>query len=269
VPLGAADVDGADVAHSLGTTGSVQGDPVPTLLVRAISTRPALPWDQAAAARLDARMNAPLPLEQVTFVLRRLERWKLNTQGRYAAVYARHDEVRSGLVATVYLDGKSLEVRFPSPERLKRNTRLLVVIVVSSTIVTFLAVATVASILSVRHEAATRLATLEAAVATRLHQAREADAAAAKVQALESADLEGRRASAVLADLNWTAAAKTPEARIEGFFRQGELLAVEVRGDENPFVNVDRPVQRSKRSIRRGVWLWGVSDSKAQVEGQP
>jgi hypothetical protein len=62
--------------------------------------------------------------------------------------------------------------------------------------------------------------------------------------------------------LAWASTAKAPQARIEGLHWDHGFMAAEVRGDEAPFQRLDRPVQKSARPARPGVWLWGVAPSE-------
>ena len=237
----------------------------PRLFVQAIRTLAAPPWDQAAAARLEARLNAPLPLDQVTFVVRRLGPWKFGAAGDYAAVYARHEDVRQGLVSTAHLDGRAIPVVFPAPGRLQKQARVMGLSIAVSAVGVFLTIATVASVLSARAEATARLEALEQAVARRTRDAGRVEAANARLQAIEAAGLGGRRAMVAVADLDWAAAARTPNARIESLIKADDILAAEVRGQEAPFEGIDRKITRYDRPIRRGVWLWTIGEGAGEA----
>ncbi|ATQ43428.1 hypothetical protein [Caulobacter mirabilis] len=218
---------------------------------------------------MEARLNAPLPLDVMTFLLKRLEPWRPGTPGRYAAIYARRADVEGGASATAYLDGRPIPVRFLSAERQREQLKLLGAVAGGTTILVFLLVISTASVLSTRSEATLRLEQLEQTTQRRLVEVRRREALAAQVQALEAADLEPLRASAVLSDLDWAAGALAPEVSLEAVYREGALLAVEVRGDQTPFAAADRTVQRSDAQVRRGVWLWGVTASPPPAEIQP
>lgn len=233
------------------------------MFVRAIVTRAAAPWDQARAAALEARMNAPLPLDVTAYVLKRLEPWKPGAQGRYVAVYARRTDVRDGLVATARLDGRAIPVRFLSVERQRQQLKVFAAAAGGAAILVFLLVVCGASVFTTRAQANLRLEQLEQSTQRRLAAAKRQRAVAAQVEAVEAAGLDELRVGAVLADLDWAAGAVAPGASIEAFYREGPLLAVEVRGDQTPFAVTDRMVQRSEKPVRRGVWLWGVTAAPA------
>jgi len=196
----------------------------------------------------------------VKFVLRRLTPWKPGAAGDYAAIYARHDEVREGLVSTAFLDGKPIAVVFPAPGRLRNQTRVLGTAVALSGLGVFLAILTIASVLTARAEATARLELLEQTVARRAREAARLEAANARLQAIEAIGLSERRAMVAVADLDWAAAARTPTARIESLIKADDILAAEVRGQEAPFEGLDRKVSRYEKPIRRGVWLWTIED---------
>ncbi len=250
-----------DDVSSADEPGETPGTQAPPLFVRAISTRPAAPWDQNRAARLEAELNAPLPLDVTALVVKRLERWSPGAPGRYAAVYARRSDVADGLTTVAQLDGRPIPVRFLSPERQAAQLKTFAVAVAGATIMTFLLVLTIASVIAVRSEAEARLEALEQTVQRRLVEARRREALAEQSRALTAAGVENLRASAVLADLDWAARAKSADVSLEGVYREGALMAVEVRGDQVPFAGGDRAVQRSEKPVRSGVWLWGVTDA--------
>ena len=239
------------------------GDPGPRLFVRAITTLPSTPWDQVSAARLEARLNAPLPLDQVTFVVRRLTSWRPGSASEYAAVYARHEDVAGGLVTTAYLDGRPISVVFPAPGRKLRQARRLGVGVAVGAVAVIMVIATIASVVSARADATARLEALELSVARRMREAASVEAANARLQAIEAAGLDDRRASAAVADLDWAASARAPNARIESLIKADGVLAAEARGEDAPFQAIDRKIERYERPIRRGVWLWTIGDAPA------
>lgn len=241
----------------------------PRLFVRAITIRPAPPWDQARAARLEATLNAPVPLTQVALQLRRLEPWRPGAPGRYGAVYARHEDVRDGLTTTASLDGITFPVRFASPGRQREQARQLAIVGTLTAVGVFLLVTTAASVIATRIQATSRLEALELATAQRATRARSVSLRQAQAQALLEAGLDDRRASRVLEDLAWAARNRTANAGVEGFVWEGSLFAVEARGEEAPFSAIDRKVERASRPVRPGVWLLGVSDGAQATEPTP
>lgn len=237
--------------------------PDAALFVKPITTRPALPWDQARAAALEARLNSPLPIAELAWQLRRLEPWRPGAPGRYAAIYARRDDVREGLTATADLDGRAIQVQFPTPGKRREQARRLAVVGTLAGIAAFLLVSTIISVFAVRARVGAELEALELATVRRLEQVRVQKSLQAQSQAIAEAGLTQRRASRVLGDLAWASRNRAADADIEGFVWEGDLFAVEVRGDASPFTAADRKIERSNSPVRPGVWLWGVSAADA------
>ena len=68
----------------------------------------------------------------------------------------------------------------------------------------------------------------------------------------------------VASDLAWASAAKSADAHIEVLHWQGGVMTLEAIGDRPPFEpDGDRRVERSKRPVRNGVWVWGVGPARA------
>lgn len=249
--------DSDSLKSGLGPRLVVNDDPAPPpVFVRAVVTVPAMPWDQARAARLEATLNAPLPLTELALALKRLDRWKPRTPGRFAAVYARHADIGDGLSVAPELDGRPVEVHFPSATRRRAQVRLMAIVTGAATAAVFLLFSVGANIWTSRTEAEQRLESLEQQADRRLKDARAAAALSAQARALDAMDLEGRRAAVVLKDIAWAARARRADANIEAFHWEGGLFAVEARGEASPFVQSDQPVRRSQRPVRAGVWLW-------------
>lgn len=259
----------ADFGEPEGLDPEDRAAPEAALFVRPVPTRAAMPWDQARAAALEARLNAPLPISELAWQIKRLQPWRPGAPGRYVAIYARREDVRDGLTAVADVDGRSIPVQFPSPGKRREQVRRLAVVGTGAGLAAFLLVSSVISVLAVRARATAQLESLEQTTARRLEQTRVQKALQAQAQAVAAAGLTGRRASGVLSDLAWAVRNKTPDAGIEGFLWEGSLFAVEVRGETSPFQAADRRVERSASSVRPGVWLWGVTDGDAGAEATP
>lgn len=236
----------------------------PKVFVRAIVAVPAMPWDQARAARLEASLNAPTALTEVAFVLKRLEPWRPGTPARFAAVYARHADVGDGLAIAPQFEGRPLPVRFTSPEYARARARLLAVTMAVSAAAVFLLVTVATTVWTLRAEAAQRLDMLERQTQRRVVEARAAARLTAQARALDRLDLRRHAAPEILEDIAWTARAVRPDANIDAYHWENGVLAVEARGEESPFAAADRPVRRSQRPVRSGVWLWGVEPADTQ-----
>jgi len=232
--------------------------PPPQVFVRALTTPPGAPWEQHRAAHLDARHGAPLPIADLMHQVRRLDRWGPGRAGRFAAFYVRAREYREPFETSVEVDGQPVKVRFGTPaqdlRRLQQIGAVLAGIVLCGAVLgtgTMLA-------LGARGEAAAQLEADE-----QLARARLKTAEAFRNRAYQARDLralvgQARPLADVVADLSWVATSKTPEARVVGIHWERGLLAVEARGEQAPFLAVDRPLERSAGPLRPGVWLWAV-----------
>jgi hypothetical protein len=122
--------------------------------------------------------------------------------------------------------------------------------------------------LGARSEAAAELDGAEQIGRAKLRTAEKVRERAAQAGDLRVAVGHGRPLSEVVADLTWVATSKTPEARIVGVHWERGLLAVEARGEQAPFLAVDRPIDRSAKPIRPGVWLWAVGRPDSIAAGR-
>lgn len=232
--------------------------PPPQVFVRALTTPPGAPWEQARAARLDARHGSPLPIGELLHQVRRLDRWRPGQSGRFAAFYVRAREARDPFETTVDVEGQAVTVRFgtsaPDLRRLRGVGLGLAALVVSGAALgtgVMLALGAKSSVqaeLEANEQLAASRLPAAAAYKARVRQARELKALAGAARPLDE----------VLADLSWVATSKTPEARIVGVHWERGLLAIEARGEQPPFLAVDRAIERSERPLRPGVWLWAV-----------
>lgn len=240
----------------------------PQVFVRALVTPPGAPWEQARAARLDARHGAPLPVSELLHQVRRLDRWGPGRSGRYAAFYVRAREFREPFEATVEVDGQPVKVRFGAQaqdlKRLRSLGAILLVLMLTGAVLG----GGVMLALGARGEATAGLQADEQLAQAKLKMAeafRDRSNQARDLRALAGA---GRPVSEVVGDLTWVATSKTPEARIVGLHWERGLLAVEARGEQPPFLAVDRPIERSARPLRPGVWLWAVGRPRAPESGR-
>jgi len=239
---------------------------MPHIFVRALSTPPGAPWEQARAARLDSRHGAPLPLAELMHQVRRLDRWAPGQPGRYAAFYIRAREFREPFESSVEVDGRTVRVKFgaSSPD-LRRfqgaGAALLAITLCGAILGTGVTLA-----LAARREAETRLAAEEQLAASRLKLAQAHRDRSNQARDLRALVGHARPLGEVLGDLTWVATSKTPEARLTGVHWERGLLAVEARGEQPPFLAVDRPIERSPKPLRAGVWLWAVGRPQDLVE---
>lgn len=237
----------------------------PRVFVRTISAPPGLPWEQARAAGLEARMGAPLPLHGVAYQVRRLEGWAPGHPARFAAFYVRAAEVGDALAAEIEVDGRMLSVRFSSDAARRRRARALAAISgAAGGVALALAIALVFA-LGLRAQADARLESLEQRAAARLSQAQKLNELKRQTAALDQAQARSRGLDQVLDDLALVSAAKTPGAHIQAFHWDRGYAAVEVRGEAAPFTSLDRGAQRAAHELRPGVWLWGLAPASARA----
>lgn len=259
----------ADFGEPEGRDAEDRAAPETPMFVRPVPTRAAMPWDQARAAALEARLNAPLPISELAWQIKRLEPWRPGAPGRYVAIYARREDVRDGLSGFADVEGHSIPVQFPSPGKRREQARRLAVVGIGAGLAAFLLVSSAISVFATRARATSQLEALELATAHRLDQIRARKALQAQAQAIAAAGLIDRRASRMLNDLAWAARNRTSDAGVEGFYWEASLLAVEVRGETSPFGAADRKVERSAKPVRPGVWLWGVADGDTGAGAAP
>jgi len=233
----------------------------PKVFARVISVPPGMPWDQRRAVGLEARAAAPLPIGEVVYRLRRLEPWTPGSAGRFVAFYVRAVEVGDQLATTVPVEGRTMAVSFLSFAEQARRARRLATLALAVGAMPLLALGSLSLALGARAKAEERLAGLELQAARKLTQAEAVERLKSQARALEAARLRGQGLNDMLKDLAWASSAKAATSRIEGVHWDHGFMAVEVRGDANPFERLDRPLQKSARPARPGVWLWGVAPS--------
>jgi hypothetical protein len=243
--------------------------PQPQVLVRVIVTPPGAPWEQARAAKLDAQHGAPLPISELIHQLRRLAPWAPGRPGRYAVFYLRAREFHAPFETTVEVDGQPLPVRFGTPARDAARVKLaglaLILLVLTGAV---LGASTLLA-LRVREAANVRLEAAEQMATSRLRMAEAFSKRTNDTQDLRALVGSARPLSDVISDLTWVATSRTAEARIVGVHWDRSLLAVEARGDQPPLLAVDRPLRRSDRPLRPGVWLWAVGGRRPDGEPRP
>ena len=228
------------------------------VFVRVITARPGPPWDQSRQATLEARLGAPAPLSEVAYRLRRLDPWRPGGAARFAAIYARQQDARAGLIATPTIDGRRIPVSFMPAAQAALRLRKLAIAALASGAVAALAVTALGSAIARRGEAESALSAVERVADGRQRQAQELRRLKRQTIALDAAGVRGQALGNVLADLAWASAAKTPDAHIQALHWDHGYLAVEVEGDAAPFQSADRPLVKARTPVRPGVWLWGV-----------
>ncbi len=230
----------------------------PKVFVRTLATPPGLPWDQARAAALDARVGAPLPLADVVYRLRRLDGWSLGRPARYAACYVRAREAGETFETAVEVDGRTISIQFLSVAERNRRARRLGVIAGVVAVTALLLSAAISSAVYVRGETEDRLAAAELHATNNLLQAQAQARLYREARLLDGAGVTGHAVEDLLSDMAWAVSAKAPGAHIDALHWEHGYIAVEARGEAAPLVAGSRAVLKAGRQVRPGVWLWGV-----------
>lgn len=231
--------------------------PRPQVFVRAFSVPAGLPWEQARAAQLDARHGSPLPIQELLVQLKRLDRWSGKT-ARFAAFYIRAQDYREPFETSLDVEGQTVAVAFGGRKQDLDQVRLASIVALAIVLSGAILGGSLVMALGARGQA---VAKLEAAEQLALAKRRMALAHQSQIDQARSLRAEvgrSRPVNEVLADLDWAAASKAPDARIFAVHWDHGLLAVEARGQAAPLITGDRPLQRSNAQLRPGVWLWGV-----------
>jgi hypothetical protein len=240
----------------------------PTIFVRTFTAPPGLPWDQRRVANLEARSGAPLPLTEVVYQLQRLAPWSVGRSARYAAFYVHSRDAVKPFQSTVDVDGRPVRVNFAPPEDARRRVMGLAALASVTAGVALAVSAAVSTAWSVRTETESRLDTLAKVAAAKTRTARELDRQRKLARSLAAEGVGGLQLDVVLADLDWAARARAPDAAIRGFHWDHGHMAVEVRGDGSPFIVNDRTIVRTDKPISGHDWLWGVEPLHATAGGR-
>ncbi len=232
--------------------------PEPKVFTRVIATPPGPPWRQARMADLEARQSAPLPLADVAYRLRRLGFWD-GRAARFAALYVRAADFTESFTAEVMVDGEQLKLRMAHPAEERRRAARFGTIGLAAAVVIVVLAGGLASAGAQRERLSLTLDTAEKQAATRLRQAQAVHRRVREAALLDAASAHDTTVETVVADLNWASANKTPDARIQAFHWQSGALAVEALGPNPPIEALDRPLQRSAKPVRGGVWAWAAA----------
>ncbi|HYE47264.1 MAG TPA: hypothetical protein VEA44_15985 [Caulobacter sp.] len=240
----------------------------PRVFTRLITTPPAFPWDQAKAADLEARLNAPVASPDIVGQLRRLEIWRPGAPGRFVAAYVRAGEIGQGLTTDCSVDGRTVPVTFVSAERRREQLRRLSLLAGAGAAVVVALVGGVAAAIAGRMSGEERLAQAESLAQRQAALAARASDLGAQDRALRAVSGDERRIDALARDLAWASRNRNPAAAVEAFHWRPAYFAVEVRGETAPFKPApDRQIRRAGRQVRTGVWLWGVGPRLDQDAG--
>lgn len=234
-------------------------DPAPPqVFVRAFSVPAGLPWEQSRAAQLDARHGSPLPIDELLVQLRRLDRWSPGKPARYAAFYVRAQDYSAPFETTLQVDGHSVTVAFGARRQDLDRVKLAAVIGLIIALTGAVLGGSLTMALGARSQAQTALDTTEQLVLTKRRTGLAYQVQIEQARGLRREIGRARPVEEALADLDWAAAAKAPDARISALHWDHGLLGIEARGPAPPLIPGERPLQRAGAPLRPGVWLWGV-----------
>ncbi len=242
----------------------------PSVFVRSFTTPIGWPWEQARAAELEARHAAPLPLEEVLFRVRRIGLWRPGGEGRHAAFYVLKSMVRGRLEATAEVEGRPYSVAFQSHGLdMVRAGSLAVRWGIGGGLLVLLVAALIVAV-GTRAETSARLGLAEQKANGKLRRLEAQEKVRSESSALAQQLDKGARLKDALADVARLSDARQPDAMVEAVYWRPNFVAVEARGEESPFgPMVDRPVRRSPKPLRPGVWLWAIGEPTASSDGPP
>ena len=228
--------------------------PSTTGFTRVISTPAAWPWRQQQMAALDARLGAPLPIEQLHVRVRRLDPWRRGQAARFAATYVR----AAGVTRSLFPGGPNLSKAIatsPLRQALPHAALWLVAL-----LLTGLALVTG---FHRRQDGEDTLAALERRAGLQVRAAHQLVRRKADARLLDEMQARQRSSEQVLRDLAWLSQHRRGDVAVEGFHWKEGIAALEVASPNSPFQDVDRRVERAGRPVRPGVWLWGVERQAA------
>jgi hypothetical protein len=236
-----------------------EAKPAPKVFVRTLLAPPGLPWEQARTAELDARLSSPLPAGHAVYQLRRLEAWRPGSPARFAAFYVLARDVDGRLETQAQVDGRDVRVVFESAEVSAERAKRLGMVGLAAGVIAFALVLVTGLALGRRAELEGKLATAEQQADAKLRSVSAKARLKTQAQALRNWQAKGLPMSEVMADLAWISSAKAGDVQVDGVHWDHDLLAIEAPGAQPPLVVFgDRSLQRSKKPIRPGVFLWAV-----------
>lgn len=251
-----------DSAERLG-----KGQPPPTIFAKAITTPPALPWDQASAAELEARRAAPLPMAGLTLRLKRLEPWRPRLDGKYAALYIRTDQIGAGFVGSARVGDRTVVADFRPPGETLARAKQTGFVLITAAIAAVLTITGISAALASRHSTRDDLIQLSRLATLRLNRAQVAGLSKRQGAALASVQERGTALSDALADLAKASASRKPDVRLESFHWRPIAYGVAVRGDGVPFAS--NVAKRVDQPLRPDVWVWVIPRANALPASSP
>jgi|GEM_PF-1189860 len=235
----------------------------PQVLVRTFATPAGLPWDQARAARLEARHAAPLPISELHYRLKRLGGWAAGRPGEFAVFYLRRSDLTGAFATTVDVGGEAIRVSFGAKSTPSVHLGELGMLMLSLILSFLILGAVLVSGWSIRQDTTQQLEALEQQTASKLNLGRKLQHDQAQDRALAVSQGTSGQVADVLDDLAWIAHARTPGARILSVHWDHGLMAIETRGSAAPVASTQRQLIRAAKPGLAGTWLWGVTRTAA------
>jgi hypothetical protein len=236
--------------------------PTPKVFTRVIMAPPGPPWRQRQMAMLEARQSAPIALADVALRLQRMGMWD-GRVARFVAFYVRTVDFQQSIVTDLQVDGETVRLRMPHPSEERQRSATAALIGGLTAFVVVACAAAISGAASQRDSLTQGVETAERQASSRLRVAQNAHRRAKEAAALAAASRNDHTISEVLADMSWVAANRAPGSRIQAFHWEGGALALEASGSNPPIDAWDRPLIRSARPLRPGVWAWAAAKPRA------
>jgi len=214
--------------------------PEAKVFARGFATPPGAPWDQWSAARLEARHGAPLPVADLHWSLRRLDRWRAGAEGRFAVAYMLRSAVAAPPGPTIVeIEGAPVRFSFGPPLRLPPIQPLPLVVIVGA-----LALSGFCGweAWRARVEKEAQLSRLEDVAQRAERLARRQRQAVSDARAVERAGLQGRSFADLTEDLTWLGANREAGSVVQGVVWTPEGLEARLAGDGRPVVHDERAI---------------------------
>jgi hypothetical protein len=256
-------------AVELDRDGAAGNAGAPHVFSRIVGVPAGAPWEQTRAAQLEARHGSPLPPSELSWRIRRLERWIPGRAARFVIFYVRTRELTGPFETTLEVEGSPLKVGFGSAgEQLRRARRLGLVGGLAGTFAAVVGFGVVTG-WQARVRTETQLGSLERTAEAQMRRARTLRNRRSASRELKSVLHGSAPLTSVIQDFAWAADAKTPDARIDAVHWDHGLLAIEARGEVAPVSTGERHVERARQPVRPGVWLWGIRTSPLSTSSAP
>lgn len=114
--------------------------------------------------------------------------------------------------------------------------------------------------IGLRQRSEARMSQIERQIAIRTHNVAVHARDISEAHAIDNTNMGARDLDRVLADLAWTEAAKSPDARLQGWSWSPDQFTADANRPA-AFDHADRSVKRRKGSVKRGLWSFAITQS--------